>query len=101
MGRADGNIDRFAGVDIDLFSIESHFRCAFDDEPVLSSLRVFLVAESLSRENFNPFDLEISIFLKDCVSSPWPTIKLPHHVVPPRMVELRFQTSHCPLRPSC
>src|SRR5262245_9063286 len=87
MGCSDGNVDRLAGADRDLFSVESHFRSAFDDKPVLSSLGMFLVAESLSGQDFNTLNLEISIFLKDCVSSPGPAIKLPHHDVPPRMVE--------------
>src|SRR6185369_16943397 len=87
MGRSDGNVDRLSGVDSDFPSIESHFCSAFDHEPVLSTLGVFLIAETLSGQDFNTLDLEIPIFLQDCVSSPGPAIKLPHIRVPPWMVE--------------
>src|ERR1044072_6568550 len=87
MGRTDGNVDSFARVYSDLFPIESHSRSAFDHEPVLSSLSMFLAAESLSGQEFDTLTLEITIFLKDCVSSPRSAIKFPQDDVPPQREE--------------
>src|SRR6185503_15882645 len=78
MGCTDGNVYRLAGANDDLLIVECHFRCAFDDEPVLCSLGMFLVAESLAGQDLYPLHFETAIFFEHGISSPRPAIKLPH-----------------------
>jgi hypothetical protein len=75
---ADRNVDRFTGSNRDLAVVECHFGGAFNDEPVLSALGVFLVTESLTRQDLDPFHFEAAIFFEHRVASPRPAIKLPH-----------------------
>src|SRR5215213_4435892 len=75
---ADRNVDRLSGSHRDLLAVECHFRSAFNDEPVLCSLCMFLVAESLARQDLDSFHFETAIFLEHRVGSPRPAIKLPH-----------------------
>src|SRR5215211_4761039 len=75
---ADRNIDRFPCSHRDLLVVESDFRSAFNYEPVLCALRVFLITESLTRQDLDPLHFETAIFLEHCVTSPRPAIKLPH-----------------------
>src|SRR5215213_1900920 len=72
------NVDRFSSSDRDLLLVECHFGSAFNDEPVLCPLRVFLVTESLARQDLDPLHLEPAIFLEHRIASPRPAIKLPH-----------------------
>src|SRR5215213_3604551 len=78
MRGADGNVDRFAVTDRDLLAVESHPGSTFNYEPVLCSLRVFLVTESLAWQDLDPLHFETAIFLEHRVSPPRPSIKLPH-----------------------
>src|SRR4051794_11307534 len=78
MRRADRNIDRLTCSHGDLLVVECHFGCAFNDKPVLCSLRVFLVAESLARQDLDSLHLKTAILFEHRVTSPRPAIKLPH-----------------------
>src|ERR1041385_4476560 len=78
MRGADRNIDRFTRSNRDLRAVECHFRRAFNDEPVLRSLRVLLVAESFAWQDLDPLHFESAIFFEHRVGSPRPSIKLPH-----------------------
>src|SRR4051794_15624632 len=78
MRGADWNVDRLPSSNRDLFVVECHFRSAFNDEPVLCALGVFLVTKSLARQHLDPLHFEAAILFKHRVSSPRPAIKLPH-----------------------
>src|SRR5689334_3906880 len=75
---ADRNVDGLTRSNRDLPIVECHFRCAFDVEPMLCALCVFLVAESLTRQDLDPFHFKAAIFFEHGVASPRTTIKLPH-----------------------
>src|SRR6185295_3814801 len=75
---SDRNVDRLPSSNRDLLAIECHLRSAFNDEPVLCSLGVFLVTESLARQHLDPLHFEAAIFFEHRVTSPRPAIKLPH-----------------------
>src|SRR5215213_3685498 len=72
------NVDRFSSSYRDLLVVECHFGSAFNDEPVLCPLPVFLVTESFARQDLDPLHLEPAIFLEHRIASPGPAIKLPH-----------------------
>src|SRR6185369_5177403 len=78
MSRADGNVDRFTGAHGDLTAIESYFRRARNDDPMLRTLRVFLVTQTFSGQHLDPFDLESRCFFEHGVRSPRPLIEFSH-----------------------
>jgi hypothetical protein len=88
MGRADRDVDRFAGANRDLSTIERNLGSSLYDHPVFGALRVFLVAESLSRQHFDSLDLERASFFQDRVGTPGPLIKLSQSLDPPGLGNL-------------
>ena len=72
----DGNVDRFPRVHDDLFIVERDLCGSGDDEPVFGTLRVLLIAESLTRQHVDAFHFERARFLEHRVASPWAAIKL-------------------------
>jgi hypothetical protein len=78
VGGADSDIDRLAGADSDLTTVECDTSCSFDDEPVLGALRVFLVTESLTRQHLDTFNLERACLFEHGVTAPWSPIEFSH-----------------------
>jgi hypothetical protein len=70
----DRNIDRLADIQPVLLSIECDLRAALNDHPVLGSLSVFLIAEPLAGQNFNPLYLVGFGLVEDRKASPWPLV---------------------------
>ena len=78
MSSTDRNVDRFAGTNRDLAAVESHLRSAGNDDPMLRSLRVFLVTQTFSGQHLDAFDLESRCFFENGVGSPRPAIEFSH-----------------------
>src|SRR5262249_32496271 len=78
VGSADGNVDRLAGTNRDLTTVERDLRRSADDEPVFRTLRVLLITQSFSGQHFDPFDLESGCFFQHLVSSPRTSIEFSH-----------------------
>src|SRR5438552_17811770 len=75
VGRSDGDVDCLSGRDDEVAIIQSHFRGALDYDPVLFSLRVLLITQTLPRQNFNAFDFKVLAFIQDGEGSPRSSIE--------------------------
>src|SRR5690349_23895307 len=75
MRRTDGNIDRFAGSDQHIATVECDFGSSFNDKPMLRALRVFLVAQSFPRQHFDTLHFERWCFFEHGVTAPWSPIE--------------------------
>jgi len=78
MRRSDRDVDRLSGDDCEVAIVKRDFGGSFDDEPMLGTLRMFLVAESLARQNLDAFDLERASLFQHGVTSPGSLIEFSH-----------------------
>src|SRR5205085_992701 len=76
MSRAARDIHRAAGIDGDFTAIESHFSRTLYHHPVFGPAFVFLVTQTLVRQDFNAFNLVGVTFVEDRKTSPRTLIKL-------------------------
>ena len=75
MRGAQGDINCLSGGNANLFIIESNRSRSLDHEPMLSPLRVLLIAQSFARQNLQAFDFEIFSFIEYGERTPGTLIK--------------------------
>jgi hypothetical protein len=72
---AHSDIDCLARFDRDVAIIEGNFCPSLDHHPVFGALRVFLIAQTLAGQHFDPFDFKTVSFIEHSKCSPRSAIK--------------------------
>ena len=75
MSCANGNADRLTTWKGDVFTVESNFGYTFDYNPVLSALRMLLVAQPFAGQHLNALDLVIISLIEHSETSPRPLVE--------------------------
>lgn len=71
MGGPDRDVDRLSGNEIALRSLDIDKRMPADHKPMLSAMLVALIAESVSRLDFDALDLEMLPLIENDICAPW------------------------------
>jgi hypothetical protein len=76
VGDARRYIDCFALGEDDIRTVKRDSRTATNSHPMLRTMSVFLIAEALPRQHFDPLDLVRRCFVENGKGSPRPAIEL-------------------------